>query len=70
MDDLLGNPADYVVLICPTGAADAPMSHGDRAYPGFPETPGDPRSRWLVRVPRHVSVHFCRVGGFVPLAVQ
>lgn len=70
MDDLPGNPADYVVLICPAGAADAPISHGARAYPAYPETPGDPHSRWLVRVPRDVSVHFCRVGGFVPLEAE
>ena len=66
MDDLPGNPADYVVLICPPGAEAAPISHGPVSYQAFPEEPGNAHSRWLVRVPRFAAYHFCRVGGFVP----
>jgi hypothetical protein len=65
--DLPGNPADLIVLICPPGAADAPISHGSVAYTPWPEEPGNPRSRYLVRVPRYAAYHLCRVGGFVPL---
>jgi hypothetical protein len=64
MDDLPGNPADTMILICPAGAESAPISHGDRAYPAYPEDPGAERTRWLVRVPRHVAVPLLRVGGF------
>jgi hypothetical protein len=34
--------------------------HGDRAYPAYPEAPGAERTRWLVRVPRHVAVPLLR----------
>jgi hypothetical protein len=61
------DPSDLVVLICPAGAESAPISHGDRNWPAYPETPGDPHSRWLVGGPGYVSYHLCRVGGFVPL---
>jgi hypothetical protein len=44
------DPSDLVVLICPAGAESAPISHGDRNWPAYPETPGDPHSRWLVGV--------------------
>jgi hypothetical protein len=59
--------SDLVVLVCPAGAETAPVSQGSVGYQAYPETPGDPRTRWLVQVPRYVAVHFCRVGGFVPL---
>ena len=58
---------DSVLLICPPGAQDGKISHGDRCWEPYREDIEDPHSRWLVRVPRHVSFHLCRVGGFSPL---
>jgi hypothetical protein len=55
---------DFVTLICPPGAQDAPISEGTTAYTPFPETPGDPRSRWLVCVPQGVAMHLCWNAGF------
>jgi hypothetical protein len=57
----------WVVLVCPPGAQDAPISHGDVAYAPYREDIEDPHSRWLVKVPPHVSVPLCRVGGFFRL---
>jgi hypothetical protein len=70
MDDLPGNPADYVVLICPPGAETAPISHGPVGYQAYPEEPGNAHSRWLVKVPRHVSFYLREKGGFWPLDPQ
>jgi hypothetical protein len=58
---------DEVVLICPPGAQDGEISHGDRCWEPWKEDIENPHSRWRVRVPREVAYHFCRVGGFVPL---
>jgi hypothetical protein len=60
---------DMVVLICPPGAESGKISHGDREFVPYRENIHNPRSRWLVRVPAgEVAYHFCRVGGFTPLA--
>lgn len=58
---------DWMVLVCPPGAEAGKISHGDVAYEPYREDIEDPRARWLVKVPRHVSFHLCRVGGFAPL---
>jgi hypothetical protein len=48
--------ADTVVLVCPSGAQDAPISEGTVSFTPFPEDPGNPHSRWLVKVPRLVAL--------------
>jgi hypothetical protein len=65
-------PADgMVILICPAGAQDGKISHGDREFLPYREDIHNPRSRWLVRVPRgEVAFHLCRVGGFAPLEAR
>jgi hypothetical protein len=60
-----GNP--LVTLICPPGAESAPISHGPTAYWAYPEVPGSGNGRFLVRVPKYVSFHLLRVGGFTLL---
>jgi hypothetical protein len=58
----------WVILICPAGAQDGKISHGDREFVPYREDIHNPRSRWLVRVPQgEVAFHLCRVGGFLPL---
>jgi len=64
---LMADPNDWVILVCPAGAQDGKISHGDRCFEPYREDIEDPHSRWLVRVPRYVSFHLCRVGGFFPL---
>jgi hypothetical protein len=64
---MANSPDGFVTLIAPPGAQDAPVSFGATGYQCFPETPGDPRSRWLVRVPAYTVQHFLGVGGFVVL---
>jgi hypothetical protein len=63
-------PADgMVILICPAGAENGKISFGDRCWEPYREDVENPRSRWLVRVPAgEISYHFCRRGGFAPLA--
>jgi len=59
---------DSVILVCPPGANEGKISHGDRCWEPYREDVENPRSRWLVRVPRgEVAYHFCRIGGFYPL---
>jgi hypothetical protein len=62
-------PGDgWVVLICPPGAEAGKISHGDQCWEPYREDVENPRSRWLVRVPRGVvAYHLCRVAGFLPL---
>ena len=58
----------WVILICPAGAETGKISHGAAAYEPYREDIENPRSRWLVKVPRgEVAFHFCREGGFTPL---
>jgi hypothetical protein len=41
------DPADgWVVLICPAGAQDGKISHGDREFAPYREDVENPRSRW------------------------
>ncbi|HEY3909261.1 MAG TPA: hypothetical protein VGM07_05160 [Stellaceae bacterium] len=54
---------ELVTLVCPPGAADAPISHGDRAFEPFREG-GDRHGRWLVDVTAEAAIYFCRTGGF------
>jgi hypothetical protein len=63
-------PGDgWVILICPAGAQDGKISFGDRCWEPYREDVDNPHSRWLVKVPRGVVAHhFCRIGGFAPLA--
>jgi len=58
---------DLVLLVVPAGGESAPISHGDQAYPCWPETPGSATTRWLCRVPRNVAAHLCNRGGFYRL---
>jgi hypothetical protein len=51
----------FVTLVCPPGAADAPISHGDRAFEPYREFGRS--GRWLVDVPREAARYFS-VGGF------
>jgi hypothetical protein len=54
----------WVTLICPVGAQDGLISHGDRSYHAYRANHLDPQSYWLVDVPLQVSFYLCRVGGF------
>jgi hypothetical protein len=59
----------WVTLVCPLGAESGKISFGDRCWEPYREDIENPRSRWLVRVPAgEVAHHFCRIGGFRPLA--
>jgi hypothetical protein len=61
----MSEPADgMVILICPPGAQDGKISHGDREFLPYREDHTDPHSRWLVVVPKEAAIHFCRIGGF------
>jgi hypothetical protein len=42
----------WIVLICPPGAESGKISHGDREFVPYREDVENPRSRWLVKVPR------------------
>ena len=49
---------DWVTLVCPLGAQDGKILHGDRCFEPYREDIENPRSRWLVKVPRgDVSFH-------------
>ncbi|HEU0216455.1 MAG TPA: hypothetical protein VFQ90_07335 [Stellaceae bacterium] len=61
---MTGKPGELVTLICPPGAQDAAISHGDAAFWAYREHGRD--GLWLVDVPREAAVHLCRVGGFRP----
>jgi hypothetical protein len=61
---------ELVILVCPPGAQDGKISHGDVAYEPYREDIDNPRSRWLVRVPRAAAIHFCRTGGFSLLEAE
>jgi hypothetical protein len=52
-------PADggMVILICPAGAESGKISHGHREFIPYREDVENPRSRWLVKVPRGVVAH-------------
>lgn len=54
---------DFVTLICPPGAIDGEISHGDHAYRPHRD-PDDPDGPWLVRVPSEAALYFLRQGGF------
>jgi hypothetical protein len=55
---------DWVTLVCPAGAADAAISEGETAYAPYRADVRDPRSLWLVRVPREVAQRLCWNAGF------
>lgn len=52
--------AEEVTLICPPGAADAPISHGAVSYRAYLADHRDPQSAWLVDVPREATAHCVR----------
>ena len=57
---------DLITLVCPIGqdTHTYPISsHGDEFEP-FPETPGDPNSRWLIHAHRAAAAEFLHKGGF------
>jgi hypothetical protein len=62
---LSADPDGWVTLVCPLGAENGKISHGAVAYEPYREDIENPRSRWLVKVPKFAAIHFCRVGGFV-----
>jgi hypothetical protein len=64
----MAEDGDWVVLVCPPGAADAPISEGDKAYWAYREDHLNEHSRWLVRVPRNVARHLCWNAGFYVLS--
>jgi hypothetical protein len=56
----------WVTLICPPGAQDGLISHGDRSFHAYRADHTDPQSHWLVDVPEgEVAYHMTRTGGFV-----
>jgi hypothetical protein len=59
---------DWVTLVCPPGAQDAPISEGTRSYAPYREDHLDEHSRWLVRVPRQVAARLCWNAGFYVLS--
>ena len=57
-----------ITLICPPGASDGTIAHGDTQYHAYRANHLDPRSRWLVDLPDHIASHFVVSGlGFWPL---
>jgi hypothetical protein len=54
----------FITLICPPGAQDGKISHGEVEYLPYRENHSDPHSRWLVAVPREAARYFCDIGGF------
>jgi hypothetical protein len=55
---------ERVILICPPGANDYPISHGTTNYRAYLADPHDPESDWLVDVPPEVAAHLLHKGGF------
>jgi hypothetical protein len=51
-----------VTLLCPPGAEQAPVSHGDVGYRAYLADHRDPLSPWYVDLPRSISDHFLRAG--------
>jgi hypothetical protein len=49
-------------LVCPPGAQDAAISHGEVGYWAYREHGRS--GLWLVDVPLDAAVHLCKVGGF------
>lgn len=54
-----------VTLICPPGAADAPISYGEVAF--VPYRQHGRRGRWLVDVPIEAAIPLTDRGGFAPV---
>jgi hypothetical protein len=53
---------DLIVLVCPSGAEQAPISEGTVGYEAFHHHAS---GHWLVAVPEEAARHFCGgVGGF------
>jgi hypothetical protein len=57
----LGAVTGDVVLVCPPGAENGPISHGPVGYEAWHD---HDLKLWLVRVPAAAAVHFCRGAGF------
>lgn len=57
-----------VILVVPPGALGYPISHDDRQFQPYPETPGESASRWLVAVPEDAAVGLISRGGFFPMS--
>jgi hypothetical protein len=55
---------DMIVLICPRGAENGAISHGDREFTPWRENIHDPHSKWLVAVPKELARFFCFNAGF------
>jgi hypothetical protein len=56
-------PAGHIRLVCPPGAASAPISHDIVSYEAFREH-GPGNGAWLVDVPAEAAYWFLRTGGF------
>lgn len=60
-----------MILVCPAGAADYPISHGTTNYRAYRADHTDPDNPvWLVDVPPEVAVHLCHNAGFYPWKEQ
>jgi hypothetical protein len=56
-----------MILVCPPGASDAPISHGAEAYPpyrAYTDRDHPLNGMWLVDVPPEVGQHLMHNGGF------
>jgi hypothetical protein len=56
-------PAGFLRLVCPPGAENGLVSHGQHGYECFREH-GPGRGRWLCDVPAEAARHLCWNGGF------
>jgi hypothetical protein len=57
----------FVNLVCPSGAENGPVSHGEQAWEAFRATHRG-RRLWLVRIPVHIYRHFVDSGAGFALA--
>jgi hypothetical protein len=53
-----------ITLVCPPGAQDGKISHGDKEFPPYRKDHRDPNSPWLVDVPLEVGRYLCWNAGF------
>jgi hypothetical protein len=54
----------WLILLCPPGAADGLISHGDVSYHSYRADHTVATGPWLVKVPIEVAKHLLWNGGF------
>ena len=59
-----------MILVCPPGAENAPISHGTAKYDPYRADHTNPNSLWLVEVPPEVGLYLIHNAGFYPCPGQ